>query len=143
MEIRAKDATYQITVDGVRQGGSFATIKDITIRPDVEIAKKRFAGEKRHRGDLDVKGYDFSFKNEKRDHTWWTIWKKFETAENNGNPFPVVTIAVTARYRDGSGNLRTITLHGDLVMKPDEDSMPLDQYQEVSWSGTCGYASGI
>ncbi len=142
-ELRAKEATAQVTVDGVRQGGSFLTIHDINVKPDVDIAKKRFTGMKRAQGDLDVKGFGFTFKTEKRDHRWWEVWKKFEAAEENGDPFPVVTLAITHSYRDGSGQLRTVTLHGDLVMYPDSDDIPQDNYLKTSWTGFASYAAGL
>jgi len=144
-EIRAKEATVQVTVAGQRRGGSFLTISDVSIKPDVEIMKKRFTGEKRQVGDLDVKGYDFSFKIQKRDHVWWQTWKEFEAAELAGLEFPVMSVAITATYRGGGGLVKTITLHGGLVFKIDDDNIGSDagSYQEVSCSGTCSFASGV
>lgn len=141
--IRFSEATFQVTVDTARVEGSFGTAHDITIKPDAEITKLRDAGEKRFHADLDVKGYDFSFKVRKTDHVWWTTWQKFETAERQGKELPVVSIAITGRYRGASNQLRTITLHGGLVFKIDEDSVGSDgSYQEVSISGSCAEASG-
>ena len=77
-----------------------------------------------------------------RTSVWWTLWKKFETAEQSGSAFPVVSIAVTYSYRDGTRLLKTITLHGDLILKQDDNNIP-DGYQEVTWSGACSFASGI
>lgn len=134
-EIRAKEANIQITVAGQRLGGSFATIKDLSIKPDVTLDKKRFPGMKRAVGDLDIKGFDFSFKTEKRDHTWKTLWRMVEQADKNGQPFPVITLAVTYSYRDGSNDVRTNTLHGDLVLKLDDDNIPESGYQMDSWTG--------
>jgi hypothetical protein len=141
MEIRSKEATVQLTVDGQRLGGSFNTIMDLQIKPDADIAKKRFPGEKRASGDLDVKGYDFSFKNEKRDHTWFQLWKKFEQADTNGTEFPTVSMAITFSYRGGARQLKTITLHGNLVLKLDDDGVPADGYLSSGWSGYCSYLS--
>jgi hypothetical protein len=141
IEIRNKDATIAITVDGQRLGGSMLTVKGFNLKPDAEIAKKRFTGDKRFRPDLDVKGYDFTFKTEKRDHVWWLLWKKIEAAEQAGTQLPVISLAITYSYRDGTGLLKTVVLHGDLVMKISGDDIP-DQYQETSWDGACSYASG-
>jgi hypothetical protein len=134
-EIRAKEANAQLTVDGRRLGGSFSTIKDLSIKPDKEIAKKRFPGMKRAVGDLDIKGYDFSFKTEKRDHAWRTVWGLFEQADKNGTVFPVVTIAITYSYRDGSSDVRTNTLHGDLILALDDTNLPESGYLMDSWTG--------
>lgn len=140
-EIRNKDATIQVTVDGVRLQGTFLSIKGFNLKSDAEVTKKRFTGDKRFRGDLDVKGYEFNFKVEPRDHIWWTLWKKIEQAETNGQPLPVISLAITYSYRDGVGNLRTVTLHGDLVMKLSGDDIP-EGYNEASWEGVCSFASG-
>lgn len=141
IEIRNKDATIQITVDGTRLGGSMLAIKGFNLKPDAEISKKRFTGDKRFKADLDVKGYDFNFKTEKRDHIWWSLWKKFEQAESAGTQLPVVSLAITYSYRDGTGQLKTVVLHGDLVLKMSGDDIP-EQYQETSWEGCCSFASG-
>lgn len=136
-EIRAKEANVQLTVNGQRLGGSFATIHDLMIKPDSKIDKKRFPGDKRAVGDLDILGVDFSFKNEKRDHSWKTLWKLFEDADENGTPFPIVTITVTYTYRDGSANIRTGTLSGGLVLKLDDSNVPKEGYLANGWSGFC------
>lgn len=136
-QIRAKEARARLTVDGVQLGGSFSTIHDISIKPDATISKKRFTGEKRARGDIDVVGYDFSFKTEKNDHLWWILWNKIQDAEREGRPLPDIVLTLTTGYRDGSGVLRSIGLSGDLVMKIDEDNIPKDGYHMVSWSGFC------
>lgn len=138
-QIRAKEARAQITVDSVPLGGSFSTIHDLSIKPDAEIAKKRFTGEARFRGDIDVKGWDFSFKTEKNDHLWADLWDQIQDAELNKRPLPEITLDITYSYRDGSKLLKTISLHGDLVMKMDENSIGKDAYQMVSWSGVCSY----
>lgn len=138
-EVRAKEATIQLTVNGQRLGGSFSTIHDLTIKPDAKIDKKRFPGQKRAVGDLDIMGVDFSFKNELRDHSWKTLWKMYEDADKNGVPFPEVSMAVTYAYRDGSNNVRTGTLHGDVVLKLDDGNVPKDGYLANSWSGFCSY----
>lgn len=141
-EIRAKEASVQLTMDGQRLGGSMLAIKNFSLKPDVELVKKMFIGDKRFRGDMNIKGYGFSFKIEKRDHIWWTVWKKFEAAEANGTAPPVVSIASTASYRGGATGVKTITLHGDLMMMMSGDETP-EGYAEVSFEGICSYASGI
>lgn len=141
IELRNKDATVQITVDGQRLGGSMLTIQGFNLKPEAEIMKKRFTGDKRFKADIDVKGYDFNFKTQKRDHVWWTLWKKIEQAEFAGTQLPVITLAITYSYRDGTGLVKTVVLHGDLVMKISGDDLP-EQYQETSWDGSCSFASG-
>ena len=138
-EIRAKEANAQLTVDGRRFGGSFSTIKDLSIKPDKEIAKKRFPGMKRSVADLDIKGYDFSFKTEKRDHTWLTLWKMFEAADKNGTQFPEVSLALTYAYRDGSSDVRTNALHSDLILALDDTNLPESGYLMDSWTGFASY----
>lgn len=138
-EIRAKEATVQLTVNGQRLGSSFATIYDLSVKPDKKVEKKRFPGEKRARGDVDVMGVDFSFKTEKRDHSWKTVWKLTEDADKNGTPFPEISISVTYAYREGTGNVRTGTLHGDMILTLDDTNVPKDGYLTDSWSGFCSY----
>lgn len=138
-EIRSKEARAQLTVDGTRLGGSFSTIHDISIKPDASITKKRFTGEKRARGDIDVSGWDISFKSEKRDHLWMQLWDLIQDAELNARPLPDIVLTITYSYRDGSGLLRSTALSGDMVLKMDEDSIPKDGYQTNSWSGFCSY----
>jgi hypothetical protein len=143
-EIRAKEARAQIKVDGVPLGGSFATIHDIDVKPDAAIAKKRFTGEARARGDIDVTGWDISFKTEKRDHTWAQLWALIEDAELNARPLPDISLVISYRYRDGSNLIKSATLSGDMALKMDSDSIPQSGYQMNSWSGFCSYntASG-
>lgn len=136
-EIRAKEAKVQLAVDGVRLGGSFATIYDISVKPDATIAKKRFTGEARARGDLDVVGYDISFKTEKRDHIWWDLWNLIQDAERNRRPLPDIVLTVSYGYRDGSGIIKNVGLSGDMVLKMDEDSIPQNGYQMNQWTGFC------
>lgn len=136
-EIRAKEARAQITVDGIRLGGSFSTIHDISVKPDATISKKRFTGEARARGDIDVMGYDISFKAEKRDHLWWQVWKLIQEAERNRKPLPDIVLTLTFGYRDGSGVQRSVGLSGDFVLKLDEDNIPKDGYQMTSWTAFC------
>jgi hypothetical protein len=138
-EIRAKEARAQITVDNVPFGGSFSTIHDIDVKPDASIAKKRFTGEKRARGDLDVTGWDISFKTEKRDHLWSELWALIEAAEINSDPLPDIVITLSYEYRDGSHIVRTETLSGDMALKMDSNSIPKDGYQMNSWTGFCSY----
>lgn len=138
-EIRAKEARVQLTVDGVRLGGSFATIHDLSVKPDAAISKKRFTGEKRARGDLDVVGWDISFKTEKRDHLWQQLWDLIQDNELNGRPLPDISMTITYSYRDGSRIARNDTLSGDFVLKMDENSIPRDGYQMNSWTGFCSH----
>lgn len=140
-EIRAKECRVQLTVDGVRLGGSFATIHEVAVKPDAQISKKRFTGEKRARGDLDVQGWDISFKTEKRDHLWSQLWDLIQDAEINARPLPDIVMTLTYTYRDGSRVVRSVALSGDFVLKLDEDSVPKDGYQMNSWTGFCSYNS--
>jgi hypothetical protein len=141
-EIRAKEARVQLTVDNKRLGGSFSTIHDVSVKPDAAIAKKQFNGEQRARGDLNIMGYDISFKTEKRDHLWQELWDLIQDAELNRRPLPDITMTVTTGYRDGTGSLKSNTLSGDFVLKLDEDSIPKDGYQMNSWTGFCSYNTG-
>lgn len=140
-EIRAKEANAQITVDGQRLGGSFSTIYDLDITPDVTIEKKRFPGMKRAVGDFDLKGFGLKFKTQKRDHSWRALQLKFEQADKNGTPFPVVSIAITYSYRDGSADVRTITAHGDLVLVQNSNNLPQDGYLVDGWEGFCSFVT--
>lgn len=140
-EILARHARVQLTVDGVRLGGSFSTIHDITVKPDANINKKQFTGEKRFRADLVINGWDVNFKTEKRDHTWSQLWDIIQDAELNDRPLPVIVMTLSYKYRDGSGILRTVTLSGDFMLKMDEDNIPVNGYQGNSWSGACSYNS--
>lgn len=136
-EIRAKEARFRVTVDGVKLGGSFSTAYDINVKPDANIAKKRFTGENRARGDLDIMGWDISFKTEKRDHLWSQLWQLIQDAEENHRPLPDISITITYTYRDGSGLTKSETLSGDMVLKMDENSIPQSGYQVNSWTGFC------
>lgn len=138
-EIRAKEARFDITVNGTSLGGSFATAHDIDVKPDVSLEKKRFTGQKRAVGDLDVKGYDISFKTEKRDHLWAALWALIEAAELNAQEFPDIVMTISYGYRDGTGIIKTDVLSGGLVLKMDNNNIPVNGYQGNSWSGFCGY----
>jgi hypothetical protein len=140
-EIRAKEARAELYVDGVRKGGSFSTIYDISVKPDATIAKKRFTGEARARGDLDVVGQDVSFKTEKRDHLWSDLWNEIQEAEANGLDLPDVSIVLTYAYRGGGGAVKTVVLHGDPAMKMDDDSIPMSGYQVNTWTAFFSYAT--
>lgn len=140
-EIRAKEARCELYKDGVRMSGSFSTIHDIAIKPDAQISKKRFTGEARARGDLDVVGMDLSFKTEKRDHLWSDLWNEIQEAEANGLDLPDISMVVTYAYRGGGGAVKTVVLHGDMALKMDDDSIPMSGYQACSWTGFCSYAT--
>lgn len=140
-EIRAKEGRCEIYKDGVRLGGSFSTIHDITVKPDATIAKKRFTGEARARGDLDVMGQDVSFKTEKRDHLWSDLWDEIQEAEENGLDLPDISLVLTYAYRGGGGAVKTVTLHGDMALKMDDDNIPQSGYQGNGWTGFCSYAT--
>ena len=140
IEVRNKDALIEIRVDGQRLGGSFSAVKGFNLKPDLEMPKKQFTGDKRWKMDLNVKGYDFSFKTEKRDHVWFALWKKIELAEFNGLPLPDITLSVTIKYRDGTGRANTYIVHGDLVLAMKGDDIPAE-YQEISWEGGASFAS--
>jgi hypothetical protein len=140
-QIRFKESTVQITKSGIRQVGSMLKVLDFKVDPDVEIAKTRFAGEKRSTPDLDVMGYGFSFKHQLRDRRWFTLWNEIQVAEEQGLELPELSIAFTDAYRDGS-NL-TLVLHGEMVMKPDSTEGSGGDYRTTSWSGYCQFCNGI
>lgn len=136
-QIRSKEAQVQIKKDGRRLGTTMKLILDFKANPDAEIKKTRFVGDKRHTPDLDVKGYDFSFKTQKRDHVWFELWNEIQQADENGAEGPDISLAVTYSYRGGT--TETVVLHGELVMKIDDDEIPADDYLTVSWSGSCQF----
>lgn len=138
-EIRAKEARVTLRVDGVALGGSFSTIHDIDVKPDAEITKKQFTGDQRARGDIIIRGYDISFKSEKRDHLWSQLWRLIEECESSGRPLPDIVMTLTYGYRDGSGLLHNETLSGDMVLKMDSNSIPKDGYQMNQWTGFCSH----
>ncbi len=140
-QIRAKEGRCELYKDGIRLGGSFSTIHDISIKPDAAIAKKRFTGESRARGDLDVVGQDVSFKTEKSDHLWMDLWNEIQEAEANGLDLPDISMVVTYAYRGGGGAVKTVVLHGDPAMKMDDDSIPQSGYQMNSWTAFFSYAT--
>lgn len=130
--IRTKEATIQVSIDGVRQSWS-GLIKDLSIKPDVDRAKFRHVGAKRSTGDLDIKGFDVSFKTSIQTHAWWDVVKAMMEAERNGQDMPEVSIAITYAYR-GSAT-RTVTLHTDAILFPDDFTIPESDYLTLSWSG--------
>jgi len=140
-QIRAKEARAELYVNGIRLGGSFSTIHDISVKPDVTLSKKRFTGQARAAGDLDVMGMDVSFKTEKQDTIWSDLWQQIQNAEENGLDMPEIEMVMTYAYRGVAGVVSTITLHGDMVLKMDEDSVPQTGYQGNSWTGFCAWAT--
>lgn len=132
-KIRAKEATCQITESGVRLGGSMLQIFNLRIDPEVEIQKSRVVGEARQRGDLDIKGIGFNFQAYQADKAWMDLWNKIQKADERGQPFPEISLAVTMAHRIGS-NL-TVVLHGDLVMHLSPWERPDDGYVTHSWTG--------
>lgn len=140
-EIRVKEATVQLTVDGVRQRGSMLTIYDVTIRPEATIEKTRYPGEDRQRADLDIMGVEVSFKTRKRDHLWADLWNRIQAAEGNGDALPDVSMVVTYAYRGGTP--RSVSLHGDGVLKMDDTGVPESGYLNDSWSGYFSFMTTI
>lgn len=140
-QIRAKEARADLYINGVKVQGSFTTIHDISIKPDVTISKQRFTGQARAAGDIDVVGYDVSFKTEKQDTQWSDLWNSIQSAEENGLDMPDVSIVMTYAYRGLGAVVSTITLHGNMVLKMDEDSVPQSGYQANSWTGFCSWAT--
>lgn len=134
--IRTKEAIAQLRVDGVLQTGSFRKITTVSVDPDAELAKTRYVGDKRNRGDLDVMGYSFSFSTHVADRKWLDLWKTIEAAENAGLPMPTVTLTLTYSTRDGGSH--TVGLNGDCVIKLDKLDVPENGYLVNQWSG---YAS--
>jgi hypothetical protein len=141
-QIRSKEALVQITENRQRLGTTMLKILDFKWNPEAEITKTRFLGDSRETPDLDVKGASFSFKTQKQDHVWFDLWNRIQQAEEQGNDLPDISLAISYSYR-GTTATRTIVLHGELVMKLDDDDLPADGgYQVVSWSGSCQYADG-
>jgi len=140
--IRFKEGNAQLMVSGQRLGGSLLKVTDIEVKPDADISKTKYAGERRASPDLDVNGYDFTFSHHKEDKLWWTLWDTIQSAEENGDEFPEIALTLTESYRDGSGSGLTLVLHGELVMKMDGDQRRGGEYQNVSWSGFSQYCNG-
>ena len=136
-QIRSKEAQVQIKKDGRRLGTTMRLITDFKVDTDAEKKKTRFVGDKRSTPDLDVKGYDFSFKTQKRDHVWFELWNEIQQADENGNEFPDITMSVTYSYRGGASE--TVVLHGQLILMMDSAEIPADDYLPVSWSGCCQF----
>lgn len=130
--IRAKEATIQVTIDGVRQTWS-RKIKNFNIKPDVERTRTRHVGQARAAGDIDIKGYEVTFKCNRSDHGWMEVINRVQRADSNGDILPDVSIAVTYSYRDGQS--RTVTLSGGCDLFPDDLDIPESGYVEDSWTG--------
>jgi hypothetical protein len=130
-------------VNGRRLGGSFTKVTELDITPAAEIVRTQFAGEPRESGDLDMRGYEYSFKTHVERHDWFDLWKQIEQAEENGEELPAVSLAVTYRYRGAP--LKTVTLHGDCILKLDKGGSWSDagEYIPAEWSGFCQRADGI
>ncbi len=137
---RAKEATVQITKSGKRLSGSMLKIFNFRIEPEVEIQKPRTVGESRARGDLDVKGFNFSFQSYVSDKEWLALWSEIGKCDELGTPFPEISIAVTIAHRSGAP--ANFTLHGDLVMHLSPLERPEDGYVTHSWTGYCSYMDG-
>lgn len=130
--IRTKEATIQVTIDGVRQPWS-RDIKDLSIKPDVERMRTRHVGQARAAGDIDIKGYEVTFKCNRSNHGWMDVIERVQRADRNGDVLPVISIAITYAYRDGQ--TRTVTLSGGRDLFPDDLGIPESGYLEDSWSG--------
>lgn len=136
--IRFKDATIQLTFNGRKLLGTFTKISSFTITPDKEVKKSMYAGEKRQRIDLDVKGYDFTIELNEAGKEWQTVAKAFEDADRNGTPFPRVTITVTGTYRAaGAARTGTAVLHDEVIMFFDNRSFSGSEYVKIPFSGSC------
>lgn len=136
-QIRSKEAQVQIKKDGQRLGTTMRLILDFKVDSDAEIKKTRFVGDARSTPDLDVKGYDFSFKCQKRDHVWFDLWNEIQQADEFGAEGPEITLTITYAYRGITRS--TVVLHGELVLKMDSAEIPSDDYLPVSWSGSCQF----
>lgn len=134
--IRFKDGTIQLTVDGRKLLGSFTRFENLSVTPDAEVVKSQHAGEKRQRNDLDVRGYDFSFTVKESGKEWQDLWRRFEQADENGTPFPTVSITATSKYRDGAGTGQVV-LHDEVILKLDSREATQGDYTKLSWSGSC------
>lgn len=130
--IRTKEATVQVTIDGVRQPWS-RRIKNFSIKPDVERPRTRHVGQARAAGDIDIKGYEATFKCNRSDHGWMDVINRVQSADRTGQPLPVVSIAVTYSYRTGQS--KTVTLSGGRDLFPDDLDIPESGYIEDSWTG--------
>lgn len=139
--IRTKEATVQITLDGVRLRGSMLTAHDVSIKQKAEMPTTRFPGEDREKADLDVQGYEVSFKTHKDDHVWSQVRQALEAGAGIGGVMPEIAITFTFSYRGGA--VRTVQLHGDGVIKPSEGSIPQSGYLLDSWDGFFSYMTDV
>lgn len=131
-DIREKEVLIQVTQDSRRRS---LRATDLAIKPKVERPTSRAAGEKRDQGDIDVSGFDVTFKTSIPDHVWYEIMKETEEAERLGTTMPEVSIAVTFAYRAGIGS-RTVTLAGNgATLFPDDITVPGKGYVMASWTG--------
>lgn len=140
-QIRFKEANVQITKSGRRLGGTMLKITDFSLKPEAEIQRTRFVGEKRDSPDLDVMGNTFSFNTQVRDRVWFDLWNEVQANEEAGTELPELSFAVTDAYRDGTD--LTVVLHGQLVLKLDSSEIPSGGYRTLAWSGFCQFASGV
>ena len=139
-KVRAKEATCQITESGQRLGGSMLQIFTLRVDPEVEIQKTRVVGEARNRGDLDVKGIGFTFQAYQRDRVWFDLWRRIMAADQNGRPFPEISLAISVAHRVGAP--LTFVLHGDLVMHLSPWERQNEGYVTHSWTGYCSFMDG-
>lgn len=129
---RAKEATIQVTVDGVRQRWS-RMIKNFKIKPDAERPRTRHVGQARAQGDIDIKGYELTFSCNRSDSGWWDLINAVQTADRNGAALPQITVAITYKYRGGASH--TTTLSGCVDLFPDDLDTPESGYLTDSWTG--------
>lgn len=140
-KLRAKEANAQITRSGVRLGGSMLQIIDLRIEPKATIDTTQIAGEARERGDLNIKGVNFSFRTYVSDAAWLQLWNEIQAAEAAGKPLPEISFTISFAHRTGG---RTVVgLSGDLVLHLTTAERPESGYLTNSWSGFCSFMTAV
>jgi hypothetical protein len=136
-KMRAKEAIAQITKSGVRLEGSMLRVANLRISPKVTLETPIHSGEARERGDLDIHGVDFSFGIYQSDRVWFDLWNEIQRADEQGAPFPEISLAITMAHRRAAPLV--VVLSGDLVMHLDGWERPERGYIMPSWTGFCSF----
>lgn len=142
MEIRAKEASLQVVVNGNLQGGSFLKITNFDVSETSDIASTQFVGEPREDNDLDIKGHEFSFETHEERRDWFDLKNQINQAEHDGDALPDIQLIVTKKYRGNQSPL-VVTMYGSLVLKFDGNSNSGADYTTVRWTGRCKYAEAV
>lgn len=139
--IRSKEAQVLFVVDGVRLGQSMRKVRNFSITPDAEITKTMFVGERRANGDLDIRGYDFSFEVHLLNRDWFDLWEDIQNAEEQGNELPEIAVLVNFAYRGNPSH--AIAIQDDVILKLDTFDNPDGDFAGATWSGFGQTVNGL